>query len=89
MAQFGIKKGEYLSMTKAQLKTQQRPDRPLKVQVWATGMLHCAGYQSQAAMTMRNGKKVPLAPNDIIRELHNIACKYFQDGGIRGHPRNN
>lgn len=82
MASFGVKKGEYLSVTKSQLKTQQRPDKPLKVQVWATGMLHTAGYQGQVAMTMRGGKKVPLAPNDIIKELHAAAIKYFRDGGI-------
>ena len=83
MGQFGIKDGEYLSMTKAQLRTQQRPDRPLKVQVWATGMLHTAGYQGEVAMTMRTERKVPLAPNDIIKELYAIAVKYFRDGGIQ------
>ena len=83
MGQFGIKDGEYLSMTKAQLRTQQRPDRPLKVQVWATGMLHTAGYQGEVAMTMRNKKQVPLAPNDIIKELYAAAVKYFRDGGIQ------
>ena len=83
MGQFGIKDGEYLSMTKAQLRTQQRPDRPLKVQVWATGMLHTAGYQGEVAMTMRGKRKVPLAPNDIIKELYATAVKYFRDGGIQ------
>ena len=83
MGQFGIKDGEYLSMTKAQLRTQQRPDRPLKVQVWATGMLHTAGYQGEVAMTMRAKRKVPLAPNDIIKELYATAVKYFRDGGIQ------
>jgi hypothetical protein len=86
MVEHGIKKGEWLSVTKAQLKTQQRPDKLLKVQVWATGMLHTAGYQGQVAMTMTNGKKRPLMPADIIRELHAVSVSYFQKGGIQATP---
>ena len=70
-------------LTKSQLRTQMRPDKPLKVQVWACGILHTAGYKGEQAFTKRNGKQVPLAPNDIIKELHAAAVKYFQEGGIQ------
>lgn len=69
-------------LTKAQLKTRQRPGNPLKVQVWATGILHTAGYQGEKALTMRGGKKVLLTPADIIRELHAVAVAFFEKGGI-------
>jgi len=82
MAEHGVKKGEYLMLTKAQLKTRQRPGNPLKVQVWATGILHTAGYRGQKAVTLMNGKKRPLTPADIIKELHAIAKQFYRDGGI-------
>jgi hypothetical protein len=61
----------------------QRPDKPLKVQIWATGMLHSPGYQGELACTMRNGKKVPLTSGDIINELFVVAKKYYTAGGIK------
>lgn len=77
MGSVGVKPGEWLSMTKAQLRTMQRPDKPLKVQVWATGMLHTAAYQGEAAFTMRHGKRVPLTPGDIIKELWGVAKEFY------------
>lgn len=82
MAELGVKAGEWLNMSKAQLLTLQRPDRPLKIQVWATGMLHSSGYQTQEATTMRNKKKVPLTPGDIIAELFGIAKEHYAEAGI-------
>jgi len=83
MADKGVKKGEWLDMTKASLRTLQRPDRVLKVQVWATGMLHTAGYKGEEATRMRNGKLVPLTPADIIAELFARAKEFYTEGGIK------
>ena len=83
MGKFGIEEGEYVGTTKAPLRIQQQPGKLLKTQVWATGILHTHGYQGEVAQTMRSGKKVFLAPNDIIKELHAVAIKYFKDGGIQ------
>ena len=69
-------------LTKSQLKSRQRPGNPLKVQVWATGILHTAGYQGEEAVTLRNSKKIRLTPADIIRELHTVAKAFYIDGGI-------
>ena len=69
-------------LTKSQLKSRQRPGNPLKVQVWATGILHTAGYQGEEAVTLRNSKKIRLTPADIIRELHAVAKAFYIDGGI-------
>ena len=83
MGKFGIEEGEYVGTTKAALRIQQQPGKLLKTQVWATGILHTHGYQGEVAQTMRTGKKVFLAPGDIIKELHAVAIKYFKDGGIQ------
>ena len=72
-----------MGTTKAALRIQQQPGKLLKTQVWATGILHTHGYQGEVAQTMRSGKKVFLAPGDIIKELHAVAIKYFKDGGIQ------
>ena len=86
MAAVGIKPGEWLILTKSQLRAMQRPDRPLKVQVWATGMLHTAAYQGEEAFTMRNGKQVRLSASDIIKELHRVAIKFYTEGGLKLAP---
>ena len=73
MAELGVKKSEWLSLSKAQLRTMQAPTKPLKVRLWATGMLHSPGYRGEEAFRMRNNKKFPLAPTDIIEELFRVA----------------
>jgi len=83
MAQLGVKEGEWLDLSKAQLRTMQLPDKTLKARVWATGMLHTSGYKSQAATTMRNGKKVPLTSGGIIAELWKIAKQHYATAGIQ------
>jgi hypothetical protein len=83
MKPFGIKEKDWLSLTKEQLRTQMRPGHPLKVQIWACGMLHSAGYKDQFAWTMRNNRRIPLTPGDIARELHQVAVKYYQSAGIK------
>lgn len=83
MQSLGLKKGEWLNLSKAQLRSQQRPGKTLKAQVWATGMLHAAGYKGQEATTLRSGKRVPLTPGDIIKELWEVAKKYYADAGIQ------
>lgn len=88
MQQLGLGKSDWLNLSKAQLRTQQRPGpgHTLKGQVWATGMLHAPGYKGQEATTMRGGKRVPLTSGDIIRELWEIAIKYYADAGVPGAP---
>jgi hypothetical protein len=83
MAELGIKPGEWLRMSKAQLRVLQRPSEDLHIQVWATGMLHSPGYNGQEAVILRNGKKVPLASGDIIRELHGVAKQYYAKAGLK------
>lgn len=78
----GVQPGGYQYVTKAQLRTQMRPDRPLKVQVWACGMLHTVAYQGEIAVTMRGGKRVLLRPRHIIQELHKEAIRFYKSGGI-------
>lgn len=90
MAELGIKAdgpNGWLNMSKAQLRSQQRPDKPLKVQVWATGMLHSPGYNGQEATTMRNKKKVPLTPGDIVQELWKAAREYYEGAGIKANEK--
>lgn len=87
MLDLGVKPKEWLNMTKAQLRSQQRPDKPLKVQVWATGMLHTSGYNTQEATTLRNGKKVPLTPGDIATELFTMAKQYYQVAGVKASEK--
>src|SRR5579862_9431871 len=76
MAQLGLKRSGWLNLSKAQLRTMQEPGKPLKVRVWATGMLHSPGYKGQEAFRMRNDKRVPLTPRDIIDELFRVAKEY-------------
>jgi len=82
MAKFGIKPSEWLSVTKAQIRTQMRPDRPLKVQLWACGILHTAGYKGELAQTKRNNKLVNFTPAVAIREIHQDAIEYYRNGGV-------
>lgn len=82
MASLGIQRGEYLSVSKAQLRSQMRPDRPLKVQVWACGILHTAGYGGELATTMRQGKRIPLTAADIGVALHRAAIDHYKSAGI-------
>lgn len=77
LAEHGIKNGEWCILTIQQLKTRQRPDQPLKTRAWATGMLHANKYKSQLATTMSNGKKRPLTPADIIRELWEVSLDFY------------
>ena len=86
MVPYGIKSKDWLSMAKKQLRSQMRPDRPLKVQVWACGMLHTAGYQGELARTMvrtKDGSKiVNLTPAIIIGELYDEAVAYYKSAGV-------
>src|ERR1035441_1885615 len=84
MAELGLHKSEWLNLSKAQLRAMQEPGKPLKVQVWATGMLHSPGYKGQEAFRMRNNKKVPLTSRDIIDELIAVAKRHYEGAGI--HP---
>jgi hypothetical protein len=89
MAALGLTKDRgWLTMSKDQLRTMQRPERPLKVRVWATGMLHTASYKGEDAKTMRKGSPnpVPLTPADIITELQIASREYYQEAGIRLMP---
>jgi hypothetical protein len=85
MQPFGIGEGDWLCLTKEQLKLMQRPGvgHTLKCQIWATGILHSAGYRGERALTMRNGKEVPLTPTDIARELHRIAVSHYRTAGVK------
>lgn len=82
MAAYGIKPSEWLSNTKPQLHTLMRPDKPLKVQLWANGILHTAGYKGEVARTMRGGKIVNFTPSVAIREIHKEAVEYYRSGGV-------
>jgi len=82
MAAFGVKSSEWLSMSKDQLRSQMRPDRPLKVQLWACGILHTAGYKGERAVTKHRDKIVNFTPSVAIRELHDEAVRYYQSAGI-------
>lgn len=82
MAREGIQPGQWLSLTKPQLRAMIRPDRPLKVQVYACLLLNSAGYQGAIAYTMSNGKRRPLSPANIAGILHRAAMDYFQSAGI-------
>lgn len=82
MAKLGVQKGEWLYLTKAHLRSQMRPDRPLKVQVWACGMLHTTGYRGELATTKRDDQIVPLTAADIAAELHRAAKDYYKSAGI-------
>jgi hypothetical protein len=87
MADLGLKAGPdgWLNASKAQLRAMQRPDKDLKVRVWATGILHAPGYNGQEALIVRskNGQKESLRPGDIIWELFQIAKKYYAGAGIK------
>ena len=83
LVQHGVEPGDYLTMSKSQLRSQMRPDRPLKVQVWACGMLHTASYKGEIALTMHGGKQVLLTPAVIIKELHAAARRYYEAAGIQ------
>ena len=82
LADHGIQPGEYQYMTKPQLRSQMRPDRPLKVQVWACGMLHTVGYRGETAYTMHRDKRVLLTPADIGKELQAEAVKFYRSAGV-------
>ncbi|TAJ98761.1 hypothetical protein EPO44_11060, partial [bacterium] len=82
MAKLGVKPGNVVCLTKTQLRILQRPDKPLNVQVWATGMLHSPGYQGEIATTMRSGKRMNLTAGNIAAELHKIAVDYYKAAGV-------
>jgi hypothetical protein len=87
MAALGLTKDRgWLTMSKDQLRTMQRPERPLKVRVWATGMLHSASYKGEDAKTTRKGSEVFLTPADIITELQIASRDYYKDAGIELTP---
>lgn len=81
---YGIKEGEYLSLTKAQLKAKTRPCYPLKTRVWALGILQTSGYKGELAVFwMKETKKTrPLTTQDLINELHRVALLYYREAGI-------
>src|SRR5579859_7193246 len=77
-----IPPGKYQYITKPQLEALQRPTNPLKLQVWATGILHTVGYQGELAVRLVRGKRVPFTVADIGRELFEVATQYYTEGGI-------
>ena len=79
----GIKQGEWQQISKAQLRSKQRPCYPLKTRVWSTLILHSAGYQSEIAVQMKNGERIPVTAADIASELQRVAAKYYHEAAIR------
>lgn len=83
----GIEPGEFLIPSKPQLRAWQRPGHMLKVQVWATLMLHAAGYQGELAVIMIKGGRVRnLASMDIVEELFQAAIAHYRGAGITPKP---
>ena len=87
LAAAGIGPTEYITVTKPQLKFLQRPYYTLKLQVWATVILHTAGYKGEEAFTMRNGLRIPLTSAHIVSELHAAAKEYYTAEGIAMSPQ--
>lgn len=78
----GIGKGDWQHAVKSQYRSLMRPSFPLKVRVWAYGMLHTNAYQSEQAVTLDNGKRRPIKPQDVQKDLHREATAYYRSAGI-------
>jgi hypothetical protein len=65
----GVRAGDVTLTTTARLRFLQRPDIPVRIRIWATGLLH-ADRQRLAVKRDENGNLVPLTPADIVRELN-------------------
>ena len=81
MAQFGIREGEWFHASKPALKVGMRPTFELKTRVWCCGRLHAESYQGELAMGMFRGRKIPLSPAGIAKELHDAALSFYAEAG--------
>lgn len=94
MNAYGIRPDERLAVTKEQLQPMQWPNKPLKVQLWATGMLHSPGYAGELAQTTvvhgsgetKRKQVVPLTAALIAHELATIALRWYTDAQIDTDP---
>ena len=81
MAQLGLKEGEWFHASKPALKGGMRPTFELKARVWCCGRLHAESYQGELALGMFRGKKIPLSPAGIAKELHDEALAFYAEAG--------
>jgi hypothetical protein len=65
----GVRAGDTTLTTTARLRFLQRPDIPVRIRIWATGLLH-ADRGRLAVKRDESGNTVPLTPADIVKELN-------------------
>lgn len=82
LAAHNIGKGEWTQAIKTQYRSLMQPRFPLKVKLWAFGMLHTVAYQTEEAVTLQDGKRRPIRPQDAIREIHRIGVRCWRAAGI-------
>lgn len=78
---------QYMQAGKDQgAKVLMRPCYPLKVNLYGFFLLHGPAYQSEKAVKMVAGERVPIASADIVREIHAAATAYYKSAGIVDSP---
>lgn len=86
LSDLGIQPGEWQYAAKPTYLSLMRPVYPLKVQVWACGMLQTIGYQGELAVKLVKicgvTKRIPFTPADVAKKLHDVACEYYLAAGI-------
>lgn len=80
----GIPGSEWLMATKPMLEAAMRPNpgTPLKERIYACGILHTAGFQSELAVRLHKNKFYPVTANDIRLELIEVTKKTLANAGI-------
>lgn len=98
----GIHAGDWQFIAAPQLEYWMRPGHPVKMRVWACGMLDAIGNRRRVATHMNKaGKIVPTTPTDILRRLNaldsiarldmpavcNAIVELHEEGAARKHGK--